>query len=228
MVLSWHSEFGRYLPRRWFAKRFVHPDVVEPYDYIFIWDEDLGLEHFNATRWVTPNPQKKPWIEQSLGREHTSSAAFWSKCLQSVSESRSGASLLCGIIQGFYFEASSNILCCWPHFDSHDKRVLEHPHAKLRTAAEQLTPVLRNEVIPEWYFCEIQPFQHVSIPEQKPEKGWKCYKLVHTDSHVPTVHFPVVAISSRSIADPAPARPVWDSVCAWIAEYMRRYPERVR
>jgi hypothetical protein len=36
--------------------------------------------------------------------------------------------------------------------------VPEHPHAKLRTAVEQLTPVLRNEVIPEWYLCEIQPF----------------------------------------------------------------------
>ncbi|MBA0847445.1 hypothetical protein Goshw_018044, partial [Gossypium schwendimanii] len=32
----------------WFAKRFLHPDIVAPYDYIFIWDEDLGVEHFNA------------------------------------------------------------------------------------------------------------------------------------------------------------------------------------
>lgn len=35
---------------RWFAKRFLHPDLVEPYEYIFIWDEDLDLRHFNAER----------------------------------------------------------------------------------------------------------------------------------------------------------------------------------
>lgn len=33
---------------RWYAKRFLHPDIVAPYDYIFIWDEDLGLENFDA------------------------------------------------------------------------------------------------------------------------------------------------------------------------------------
>lgn len=32
---------------RWYAKRFLHPDIVAPYDYIFIWDEDLGVENFN-------------------------------------------------------------------------------------------------------------------------------------------------------------------------------------
>nr|CAB3484116.1 unnamed protein product [Digitaria exilis] len=32
----------------WYAKRFLHPDVVSRYEYIFIWDEDLGVEHFNA------------------------------------------------------------------------------------------------------------------------------------------------------------------------------------
>lgn len=35
---------------RWYAKRFLHPDVVSAYEYIFIWDEDLGVEHFNADR----------------------------------------------------------------------------------------------------------------------------------------------------------------------------------
>ena len=25
----------------------MHPDIVAAYDYIFIWDEDLGVEHFN-------------------------------------------------------------------------------------------------------------------------------------------------------------------------------------
>lgn len=36
----------------WYAKRFLHPDVVAAYDYIFIWDEDLGLEHFNAEKYL--------------------------------------------------------------------------------------------------------------------------------------------------------------------------------
>lgn len=37
---------------RWFAKRFLHPDVVSIYDYIFLWDEDLGVEHFNPARYA--------------------------------------------------------------------------------------------------------------------------------------------------------------------------------
>ncbi|XP_038993453.1 uncharacterized protein LOC120117234 [Hibiscus syriacus] len=36
----------------WYAKRFLHPDVVSSYEYIFIWDEDLGVEHFNAQRYI--------------------------------------------------------------------------------------------------------------------------------------------------------------------------------
>ncbi|KAA8530178.1 hypothetical protein F0562_004887 [Nyssa sinensis] len=32
----------------WYAKRFLHPDIVATYDFIFIWDEDLGVEHFDA------------------------------------------------------------------------------------------------------------------------------------------------------------------------------------
>ncbi|XP_028778616.1 uncharacterized protein LOC114735118 [Neltuma alba] len=36
----------------WFAKRFLHPDIVAPYDYIFIWDEDLGVEHFDAEEYL--------------------------------------------------------------------------------------------------------------------------------------------------------------------------------
>ncbi|KAK8526397.1 hypothetical protein V6N13_017434 [Hibiscus sabdariffa] len=36
----------------WYAKRFLHPDIVAPYDYIFIWDEDLGVEHFNAEKYI--------------------------------------------------------------------------------------------------------------------------------------------------------------------------------
>ncbi|CAM8985907.1 hypothetical protein QQ045_008147 [Rhodiola kirilowii] len=36
----------------WFAKRFLHPDIVSIYDYIFLWDEDLGLEHFSPQRYL--------------------------------------------------------------------------------------------------------------------------------------------------------------------------------
>ncbi|KAL6506400.1 hypothetical protein OROGR_024581 [Orobanche gracilis] len=36
----------------WYAKRFLHPDVVAAYDYIFIWDEDLGVEHFSAEKYI--------------------------------------------------------------------------------------------------------------------------------------------------------------------------------
>lgn len=37
---------------RWYAKRFLHPDIVAPYDYVFIWDEDLGLENFDVEECV--------------------------------------------------------------------------------------------------------------------------------------------------------------------------------
>ncbi|KAJ7947825.1 Lysine ketoglutarate reductase trans-splicing protein (DUF707) [Quillaja saponaria] len=36
----------------WYAKRFLHPDVVAAYEYIFIWDEDLGVEHFNGDKFI--------------------------------------------------------------------------------------------------------------------------------------------------------------------------------
>ncbi|CAL0323050.1 unnamed protein product [Lupinus luteus] len=36
----------------WYAKRFLHPDIVAVYDYIFIWDEDLGTEHFNGEEYL--------------------------------------------------------------------------------------------------------------------------------------------------------------------------------
>ncbi|XP_019176468.1 PREDICTED: uncharacterized protein LOC109171848 [Ipomoea nil] len=36
----------------WFAKRFLHPDIVAAYEYIFMWDEDLGVENFNAEEYI--------------------------------------------------------------------------------------------------------------------------------------------------------------------------------
>ncbi|KAJ3708587.1 hypothetical protein LUZ61_012292 [Rhynchospora tenuis] len=37
----------------WFAKRFLHPDIVAAYDYIFLWDEDLGVENFHPLRYIS-------------------------------------------------------------------------------------------------------------------------------------------------------------------------------
>ncbi|KAF8402243.1 hypothetical protein HHK36_013195 [Tetracentron sinense] len=37
----------------WFAKRFLHPDIVSEYNYIFLWDEDLGVENFHPGRYLS-------------------------------------------------------------------------------------------------------------------------------------------------------------------------------
>uniref|UniRef100_A0A803M732 Uncharacterized protein n=1 Tax=Chenopodium quinoa TaxID=63459 RepID=A0A803M732_CHEQI len=47
----------------WYAKRFLHPDIVATYDYIFIWDEDLGVEHFDPVKYI--NLVKKYGLEIS-------------------------------------------------------------------------------------------------------------------------------------------------------------------
>lgn len=36
----------------WYAKRFLHPNVVAAYEYIFIWDEDLDVQHFSAEKYI--------------------------------------------------------------------------------------------------------------------------------------------------------------------------------
>ncbi|KAL8506982.1 hypothetical protein ACS0TY_017750 [Phlomoides rotata] len=36
----------------WYAKRFLHPAVVSIYDYIFLWDEDLGVKNFHPGRYL--------------------------------------------------------------------------------------------------------------------------------------------------------------------------------
>ncbi|XP_031477312.2 uncharacterized protein LOC116248577 isoform X2 [Nymphaea colorata] len=36
----------------WFAKRFLHPDIVAEYSYIFLWDEDLDVDHFHPARYL--------------------------------------------------------------------------------------------------------------------------------------------------------------------------------
>ncbi|XP_051118361.1 uncharacterized protein LOC127242572 isoform X2 [Andrographis paniculata] len=36
----------------WYAKRFLHPDIVATYDYVFIWDEDLGVDNFDFEEYI--------------------------------------------------------------------------------------------------------------------------------------------------------------------------------
>jgi hypothetical protein len=45
--------FNLWLERftRWFAKRFLHPDIVAAYKYIFLWDEDIGVDNFDPIRY---------------------------------------------------------------------------------------------------------------------------------------------------------------------------------
>ncbi|XP_051147731.1 uncharacterized protein LOC127262908 [Andrographis paniculata] len=36
----------------WYVKRFLHPNIVAEYEYIFIWDEDFGVENFSAEEYI--------------------------------------------------------------------------------------------------------------------------------------------------------------------------------
>lgn len=36
----------------WFSKRFLQPDVIAEYDYVFLWDEDLDVENFHPQRYI--------------------------------------------------------------------------------------------------------------------------------------------------------------------------------
>ncbi|GJN40452.1 hypothetical protein PR202_gb29667 [Eleusine coracana subsp. coracana] len=36
----------------WFAKRFLHPDVVAEYEFIFLWDEDIEVDNFDPLRYL--------------------------------------------------------------------------------------------------------------------------------------------------------------------------------
>ncbi|KAJ3670257.1 hypothetical protein LUZ60_010581 [Juncus effusus] len=59
----------------WFAKRFLHPDIVSNYDYIFLWDEDLGVDNFNPSRYVKIIESEgleisQPALDPSLSEVH--------------------------------------------------------------------------------------------------------------------------------------------------------------
>lgn len=46
---------------RWFAKRFLHPDIVSEYDYVFLWDEDLGVDNFDPKRYADTLLHETKW-----------------------------------------------------------------------------------------------------------------------------------------------------------------------
>ncbi|KQK16447.2 hypothetical protein BRADI_1g28800v3 [Brachypodium distachyon] len=48
----------------WFAKRFLHPDVVAEYDYVFLWDEDVELDAFDpVSRPDGAEAHGAEWVE---------------------------------------------------------------------------------------------------------------------------------------------------------------------
>ncbi|KAL6639180.1 hypothetical protein ACP70R_022910 [Stipagrostis hirtigluma subsp. patula] len=54
--LEWSNRAVHVAARRqtkwWFAKRFLHPDVVADYEYVFLWDEDIEVDAFNPARYL--------------------------------------------------------------------------------------------------------------------------------------------------------------------------------
>ncbi|RVW73418.1 hypothetical protein CK203_053017 [Vitis vinifera] len=48
----------------WFAKRFLHPDIISEYAYIFIWDEDIGVEYFDVGRYLSIVKEEELEISQ--------------------------------------------------------------------------------------------------------------------------------------------------------------------
>ncbi|KAL4573959.1 hypothetical protein LXL04_020781 [Taraxacum kok-saghyz] len=60
----------------WYAKRFLHPDIVAPYDFIFVWDEDLGVENFDAEEYIKLVKKHKLEISQP-GLDPSSKGLTW-------------------------------------------------------------------------------------------------------------------------------------------------------
>ncbi|MFS7994792.1 hypothetical protein Hanom_Chr12g01110251 [Helianthus anomalus] len=60
----------------WYAKRFLHPDIIAPYEYIFIWDEDLGVENFDAEEYIKLVRKHKLEISQP-GLDPSSKGLTW-------------------------------------------------------------------------------------------------------------------------------------------------------
>ncbi|KAF7802256.1 uncharacterized protein G2W53_041367 [Senna tora] len=59
----------------WFAKRFLHPDIVGDYNFIFLWDEDLGVENFDPKRYLSIVKEEgldisQPALDRKKSRVH--------------------------------------------------------------------------------------------------------------------------------------------------------------
>lgn len=65
---------------RWFAKRFLHPDIVAEYSYIFLWDEDLGVESFNPERFVNSTTHLN-YILNSKFKQQTGNSSVTYLCI---------------------------------------------------------------------------------------------------------------------------------------------------
>ncbi|KAM7273531.1 hypothetical protein ACFE04_028195 [Oxalis oulophora] len=68
----------------WFAKRFLHPDIVSEYRYIFIWDEDLGVDAFNPRKYVSIVESEgleisQPALDVTKSEVHHLITARWKK-----------------------------------------------------------------------------------------------------------------------------------------------------
>lgn len=48
----------------WFAKRFLHPDLVAEYDYVFLWDEDIEVDSFDPLRYLRVVREERLEISQ--------------------------------------------------------------------------------------------------------------------------------------------------------------------
>ncbi|CAI0376244.1 unnamed protein product [Linum tenue] len=47
----------------WFAKRFMHPDIVAEYDYVFLWDEDIRIYKTGSCDGSSTKPPCTAWVE---------------------------------------------------------------------------------------------------------------------------------------------------------------------
>ncbi|XP_072969979.1 uncharacterized protein [Typha angustifolia] len=68
----------------WFAKRFLHPDIVAEYDYIFLWDEDLGVENFHPAKYLSIVKREgleisQPALDTEKSQIHHGITARWKK-----------------------------------------------------------------------------------------------------------------------------------------------------
>ncbi|GFY91819.1 lysine ketoglutarate reductase trans-splicing-like protein [Actinidia rufa] len=74
----------------WFAKRFLHPAVVSRYDYIFLWDEDLGVENFHPGRYLKIVKSEELEISQPALDPNSTGESGMLEVVQSVQRTARG------------------------------------------------------------------------------------------------------------------------------------------